>query len=360
MGGGEKTEQATPKRKRDERRKGNVFKSQEIVTLAGLLGVIFTLQALGTLIINTLTEGITSFWYQAANVSYLTVASLREHFVRGAAMFAVAALPALLVAGLVAIILTFAQTRGLFSGEKLKPKFGNLSPLKGFKRMFSVRGLVELLKSLLKIIILGVVIYNQYTARLPQLPRLMEMEFPQVLLYTADFMMDVVTSVAVIFAFLAGADYMYQRWQYEKDLRMTKQEIKEEYKQTEGDPKVKGKIRERQRAMSMGRMMQNVPEADVIIRNPTHYAVAIRYEASENRAPVVLAKGADLVALRIIKTGEEHGVTITENRPLARSLYENVPLDREIPEEYFQAVAEILAFVYETSMRHKLPKNPPS
>lgn len=354
--GGEKTEKATSKRRQDERKKGNVFMSKEINTLLSLLAVIMTINLMGTFIINVLTRGIDRFWTMAATEFIFSTANLRGLLIQGIIMFAAAALVPLLVAGLVAVVTTLAQTRGLFTASKLKPDFKKLNPAKGLKNIFSLRGLVELGKSILKIVILGYVIYNQYVERLEQLPRLMEMEITQALFFAADFVMDIITSAAIIFAFLAALDYLYQRWQYEKDLRMSKQEVKEEYKQLEGDPQIKGKIRQKQREMSMGRMMESVPEADVIIRNPSHYAVAIRYEAGKNRSPVVLAKGADLLALRIIKVAEEAGVMCMENKPLARGLYENVPLDREIPEEYFQPVAEILAIVYETSKRHKLPK----
>ncbi len=346
MPGEEKTEQATPKRKQDERKKGNVFKSQEIIILAGLLAVFFTLQALGGLIMNTLTGSIRRFWMQAGVAETLGLGDVRKLFLQGAGTFAIAALPCLLAAGLAVILVTVAQTRGNFAGEAMKPKFSRLSPAKGLKKIFSLRGVVELLKSLAKIIILSYVIYSKYMERVGELPRLMEMDFVQVLFYAADFLMDVVTNVAVIFLFLAAADFLYQRWQFEKDLRMTKQEIKEEYKQTEGDPQIKGKIKQKQREMSQARMMQSVPEADVIIRNPTHYAVAVQYRPGENNAPRVLAKGADLMALRIIRVGEENGVMLVENRPLARSLYENAPLDAEIPAEFYGAVAEVLAFVY--------------
>lgn len=358
MGGaGERTERATAKRKRDERKKGNVFMSQEINILLSLLAAVYVIRALAEWILSALTQGFRFFWGEAAVIPGLTTAVVRENFVGGLAMFAAAAGIPLLAAGLVAIVTTLAQTKGLVTFSKLKPDFAKLSPLKGLKRLFSVRGLVELLKSILKIVILAYVIYNQYIERYVELPRLMEMEMVQALYYCGAFLMDIVTTTAIAFAFLAAADYLYQRWQYERDLRMTKQEIKEEYKQTEGDPKIKGKIRQKQREMSMSRMMQQVPQADVVIRNPTHYAVAIRYEAGKNRAPVVLAKGADYMALRIIRKAEESGVLCMEDRPLARSLYENVPLDREIPEKFFQPVAEILAFVYETSKREKLPKN---
>ncbi len=322
MGGGEKTEQATQKRRNDERKKGNVFKSQEIGTLLGLLAVIYTIQIFSSWILGALTYGMEFFWSAAATASTYNFASdsLRVLFMQGSLMYGVAALPALLVAGLVAIVATVFQTRGLVSFESIKPKFSKLSPINGFKRMFSLRGVVELLKSIIKVIILGYVIYGEYEARIGEIGRLMEMEFTQALFYCAEFVMDVVLAVALIFAFLALADYMYQRWQYERDLRMSKQEIKEEYKQLEGDPKIKAQIKQRQRQMAASRMMQNVPQADVVIRNPTHYAVALQYEPGKTTAPRVLAKGADLMALRIIRVAEENGITDKENKPLATRL----------------------------------------
>lgn len=352
-GSGERTEQATPKRRKDERKKGNVFMSQEIITLASLLAVFYTLSFVGPFVISALRSTFENFWGMAAYQTVISESIVRRLFLQGALAYAVAALPTLLVAGLVAVIFTFAQTRGLVSGAKIKPDFKKLSPAKGIKKVFSIRGLVELLKSILKITVLIYVVYGVYMDHFEELPRLMEMDYLKVLAYGGAFIMDIVTSVSLAFAFLAAADFLYQRWQFEKDLRMTKQEIKEEYKQTEGDPQVKGQIRQRQRQMSMGRMMQSVPEADVIIKNPTHYAVAIKYVSGKNAAPMVLAKGADLVALRIIKVAEESGVTVMENKPLARGLYENVPLDMEIPEEFFGAVAEVLAVVYSTNKKYK-------
>lgn len=345
-GGGEKTEKATPKRKQDERKKGNVFTSKEIGPLVGLLAVLYSIQFLGSYILSAIVKAFNMFWGDAATLERITMAEVRVIYIEALGVLAVAALPVLLIAGLVAVVITLAQTRGLFTMDALKPKFSKLNPINGIKNMFSLKGLVELFKSILKIIILGYVIYNQYLERFQDLPRLMEMDFLNVMAYAADFLMDIVTSVAAIYIFLVAADYLYQRWQFERDMRMTKQEIKEEYKQTEGDPQIKGKIKQRQREMSMSRMMQSVPEADVVIRNPTHYAVAIRYDAKKNHSPEVLAKGADLVALRIIKLAEETGVAVTENRPLAKSLYDTVPLNCEIPGEYFQVVAEILAYVY--------------
>lgn len=226
------------------------------------------------------------------------------------------------------------------------PKFSRLNPIEGFKKMFSLRGIIELLKSLAKIIVLGYIIWLQFRDEFWSFPRLIDMEPLQAMAFTGNMVLEIAKSAALVMVFVAAADYFYQWWDYEKNLRMSKQELKEEYKQTEGDPQVKGKIRERQQAQARQRMMQKVPGADLVIRNPTHYAVAIQYDPERNNAPVVVAKGADSLALRIVAVAEENGVFVTENKPLARGLYEAVDLDREIPDRFYQPVAELLAFVY--------------
>ena len=177
------------------------------------------------------------------------------------------------------------------------PKFNRLNPLEGIKKMFSIRGIVELLKSLAKIIVLGYIIWIQFRDQFFTFPRLMDMTPIQGMVFTGEMILSIAQTAAIIMVFVAAADYLYQWWDYEKNLRMSKQELKEEYKQTEGDPQVKGKIRERQQAQARQRMMQQVPGADVVIRNPTHYAVAIRYDPEKNNAPIVVAKGADSLAL---------------------------------------------------------------
>lgn len=343
---GDKTEKATPKRKQDERKKGNVFQSREIGSVLSLLAVFFSIQLLGPWIINELEQSIKNFFELSATQQLVSISDARRFFLQGFLSFTVTIMPVLLVSGFVAILCTFAQTRLLVSFKALEPKFSRISPLQGIKRLFSMRGLVELLKSLLKIIILGIVIYGALQNALPVMPRLMDMSLPQAISAVGAVIMDIVKRAALIMAFVAGFDYLYQWWEYEKNLRMSKQEIKEEYKQTEGDPQVKGKIREKQNMMARRRMMQNVPNADVVIRNPTHYAVALRYDPEIHRAPVVVAKGQDSLALRIVEVAQKNNVAITENKPLARGLYENVELDREIPDRFYKPVAEVLAFVY--------------
>lgn len=343
---GEKTEKATPKRKEDERKKGNVFLSQEAVTVVSLLASFLLLKAMGPSILTRLEALLTRYISLGASTDSLGAGELQPIFRDACVAFALTALPLLLACCAVAILTTLFQTRGLFSAKAFAFKAERLSPLNGFKKMFSTRGLVELFKSMLKILVLGFLIYGTLKEEIPRLARLLDMTPEAGIVQAGTLVVSIATKAGLVFLFLAAADYLYQWWEYEKNLRMTKQEVKEEYKQLEGDPQIKGAIRSRQQQQSRQRMMQNVPNADVVIRNPTHYAIAIRYDSQRHRAPVVVAKGADSLALRIVKAAEDAGVYVTENRPLARALYDAVDLEQEIPEQFYQAIAEVLAFVY--------------
>lgn len=343
---GDKTEKATPKRKQDERKKGNIFQSREVVVVFSLLATFYGFKLLGPLILTSLETAIIDFFGRAGTIDKLDTSQVLSYFVDGCLVFAVAALPMLLICSGVAILFTVVQTRGLFTIKAAAPKFNRLNPLQGIKKMFSFRGIVELLKSLAKIVILGYIIWDLFKKEFWNFPRMMDMDFLQAISTVGGMILSVAQTAAIVMIFVAAADYFYQWWEYEKNLRMSKQELKEEYKQTEGDPQIKGKIRERQQAQARQRMMQKVPSADVVIRNPTHFAVAIRYDPRRNNAPVVIAKGVDSLALRIVAVAQQNDVFITENKPLARGLYESVELDREIPDEFYQPVAEVLAFVY--------------
>ncbi|MDD3429641.1 MAG: flagellar biosynthesis protein FlhB [Oscillospiraceae bacterium] len=343
---GEKTEKATPKRKQDERKKGNIFKSQDLITAVSLLVTFYSLQALGPFVMQTLQNLIKTYFGKAAVQTTLSATDVRIVLLDSIKAVGVTALPLLLIAGLVAIVVTMAQTRMLVTGEAIKFKMSHLNPIQGLKKMFSMRGVVELVKASAKITVLLYLVYNKAKEYLPRFAKLMDMTVPEGLSMFGEFIMSVVATAGAIFMLLSAADYAYQWWEYEKNLRMSKQEIKEEYKNTEGDPQIKGKIKERQRKQAMSRMMQSVPQADVVVRNPTHFAVAIGYNPDNNRAPVVLAKGADLIAMRIVQIAEENKITTLENKPLARGLYDTVEVGREIPEQFYQPVAEVLAFVY--------------
>lgn len=246
----------------------------------------------------------------------------------------------------VSVVATFAQTKMLITREPLKPKLSKLNPVEGFKRLFSLKGAVETLKSIIKIAALIVIVYNNVTEVLTISYKYLNTDFAVSVADVFDRVLAMFFDIIIAFTAIAFADYLYQKWEYERGIRMSKEDIKEEYKMLEGDPKVKSKIKQKQRQMSLSRMMQQVPKADVVIRNPTHYAVALRYNPEIDNAPVVLAMGQDALALRIIKVAEEHNVAVIENVPLARALYANAELDREIPPEFYNAVAEVLVYIF--------------
>lgn len=343
---GEKTEKATPKKKTDERKKGNTYQSKEVITVFSMIVTFYCLKFLLPIIFSSIKKSIIDFINVGATLEVLTADILNEFFLESCLTFVLAAIPLLLISGFTIIILTGAQTRFLVSFKALNFKGNRIDPIKGFKKMFSMRGVIELIKSLLKIIILGYICYGQIIKKLPVLPNMMDMSLEQAMGITGETIMAIINGIIPIFIIVALGDYIYQWWDYEKNLRMSKQEIKEEYKQIEGDPQIKGKIRERQQQQARTRMMQSVPNADVIIRNPTHFAVAIKYDPEKDSAPMVIAKGMDLIALKIVEIAEEHDIVTVENKPLARGLYDAVDINQQIPEQFYQAVAEVIAFVY--------------
>ena len=342
----DKTEQPTSKKRKDARKEGNIFQSKEIVTVFSLLITFFSFNSLLPFMISTMENTIKKYLDLLGEKNQINHSDISKLFIDGALAYAIVSIPMLIIAGITIIIPTIAQTKGLVTFKSLKPKFSAMNPIKGIQKMFSLKGFVELLKSMLKIILLLAVIYNTIKKRVNEFPKFFDIKADSIIKYTGDIIMDIVKNACIAFLVIAVFDYMYQRWEYEKNLKMSKQEVKDEYKNTEGDPKIKGKIKQKQTEMSRRRMMQAVPEADVIIRNPTHYAIALKYDTEANRAPIVVAKGEDYMALKIIELAEQHNIAVIENKPLARALYAMVDLDREIPVDYYQAVAEILAVVY--------------
>ena len=341
MADSSKTEKATPKKRRDERKKGNVFFSNDAVSVAVLLASFFVLKLTAT----PMVEQIYRFLQYAMglvagaahtglqdNLSGLVLEMLKTFLFAAGPVVAVAA--------------TFFQTKLLVSGEALKPKFSRINPLQGIKRLFSLRSVIEALKGILKITVLLFLIYQFLVGIVDTFTKYLHTDLAVACAHLVDEGFQMVMQIAIAFVVLAGADVFYQWWDYERQLRMSKQEIKEEYKQMEGDPQVKGKIKEVQRRMAQSRMMQQVPKADVVIRNPTHFAVALRYHPETDGAPIVLAKGQDELAGRIVRKAEEHHIAIIENVPLARALYATAELNREIPPELYNAVAEVLVYLY--------------
>ena len=264
--------------------------------------------------------------------------------------------PILLATSVCAVVATFAQTRMLVSAELMKPKFSRINPLEGFKRLFSLKSIVESLKGIIKITILMFIIYICLKNTILESSKYLYTDIPAACAHLFDSGKSMVFRIVLAFVAVAAADFMYQWWNYEREMRMSKQEIKEEYKQTEGDPQIKGKIKEMQRQRAQSRMMQQVPDADVVIRNPTHFAVALRYRPEVDAAPIVLAKGQDELALRIVAVAEGAGVPVMENVPLARALYAQADLDREIPPDLYGAVAEVLVYIFKLNEDKKIVK----
>lgn len=353
MAGEEKTEKASPKKRRDERKKGNVFQSKDIVTV-GVIAISFIILNFWAPRIYGYTADIFHKYVSLMNKTYDISDAFIVQLFKDIA-YTVFASSGLLMAAVIlsSIVFTGAQTRFLISGENIKFKFSKLNPLSGIKRMFSIRAFVEVIKNLIKIAILGYVIYSSIKERLLQVPKLVSVDLASGINFIIMSIMAIVKSVVIAFVAISAFDFLYSWWEYEKNIRMTKQEVKEEYKQLEGNPQIKGKIKERQRAVSMSRMMQQVPKADVIIRNPTHYAVAVKYDIEKDNAPIVLAKGKDNIAMKIVEKGKEYKVNIVENVPLARALYSNTDINHEIPLEFYEPVAEILAWVYRIREKEK-------
>ena len=349
--GGEKTEEPTQKKKDDTRKEGKVPKSKELSNAVDLIALFVILRFwIGTM--GSRFKGIfeeiygkfpdyTTYW--GGNI----IAKDYDVLFKGVIVdMLILVLPFFAAGVVLAVVINMLQFRFKIATKPLQPKFSKLNPISGFKRMFSADKLMELLKSIAKIFIIGIVVYTTVKDEWRYLFQIYSMSFYQALALIYDIVVDMGLKISLVYLILAFIDLIYQRRKFNKDIKMTKQEVKDEYKNTEGDPQIKGKIRSKMREASQRRMMQDVPKADVVITNPTHYAVAVRYNPSEAPAPVVLAKGADYIAQKIKEIARENNVEIVENKPLARMLYANVDIGQEVPPELYQAVAEVLAMVY--------------
>ncbi|KGP80940.1 flagellar biosynthesis protein FlhB [Paenibacillus sp. MAEPY2] len=352
MFAGEKTEKATPKKRQDTRKKGQVVKSMELSGASILLFTFLIMMMFSNFYKERMVRLFTDIFINRLSMEVTgenVVALLMRYGIEVMLLLA----PVLLGAVLVALIVNYMQVGFLLVGEGLKPKLEKLDPIKGFKNIFSLRSLVEFAKSIMKMSIIGFLVYSTITGYQSDIASLSHFSLDAILHFAASITLNLGIKIAVALLVLAVLDYMYQKYDYEKNIRMSKQDIKDEYKKMEGDPLIKGKIRERQRRMAVQRMMQEVPKADVIITNPTHFAVALKYEGSEMEAPQIIAKGQDYVALRIKEIAKEHGVITMENKPLARALFQRAEIGDAIPADLFQAVAEVLAYVYKLKGRTK-------
>ncbi len=349
--GGEKTEPATEKKLSDAREEGQVAKSREIANCLGLLSLFLVLKfwigTMGTEFLQLFSgvylkipETIKMYGGQVPERELLD--ALQYGIIRMAVMVA----PIFLIGFLVAFLSDYIQVKWKITAKPLKPKFNKLSPASGVKRIFSINSIVELIKSVAKIGLVLYVAYSYLNGKKNDIYYLYSMPLMQAVQLTGELVIDLGLRIAIVYLIIALLDFSYQKYKFAKDMRMSKQEIKEEYKQQEGDPQIKGKIRQRMREASQRRMMQDLPKADVVITNPTHYAVAIKYDPEQYEAPIVLAKGEDYLAQKIKEAAKENHIEIVENKPLARMLYANVEVGQLVPPELYQAVAEVLAFVY--------------
>ncbi|SES67785.1 flagellar biosynthetic protein FlhB [Natronincola peptidivorans] len=348
----EKTEKATPKKVRESREKGQVLQSKEINSAFVLLGA-FAMLSLLAGYIGTSVQSFTihiydeylnlNYLFSDKNINRLTLIVLYNLFK--------ITIPIGITCLVIGVLCSYLQVGYLFTTKTLAVKFSKINPIAGFKRMFSLKSLVELVKSFVKIIFVGYIIYRYAISQINTIFSTIMLEIDVIIQLMVTIAMNIGFRAGVVLLVIAILDYYYQRYDYEKNLKMSKQEIKEEFKQTEGNPQIKSKIREKQRQISMRRMMQEVPKADVIITNPTHYAVAIQYNPKEFNAPKVLAKGQDLIAQNIKKIAADNDLPVVENKQLARTLYDRVEIGEFIPPELYQAVAEILAYVYQINNR---------
>ncbi len=349
--GGEKTEEATPKKLEDARKEGQVAKSKEIAVGFTLFAMFVLLKlwvgTLGNQFLNLFKESYNQIPTLASRMAagdtvWYFLILFRNVVLRLLLYLA----PFLIVAMAVGFVAEVAQVKWQPTAKPLQPKFNKFNPINGAKKIFSIQTLAEFLKSVLKILVISWIAYSTLRDKWTTILILLDMPITQGISLMGNIILDLGVKISAFYLIIAFADYLFQKWKFGEDMKMTKQEVKDEYKQSEGDPQIKGQIKQRMMQASRRRMMQDIPKADVVITNPTHFAVAIQYDPDRADAPIVVAKGADYVAAKIKEIAKENKVEIVENKPLARMLFYNVELGQVIPPELYKAVADILAYVY--------------
>lgn len=346
--GGEKTEPATAKKLDDVRKNGQTAKSKELITSISLLSLFILVK----IYVGTVGQKFTEV-FQEIYQTFDKIIDNSNNGMRMAdavesvqkVMMSVVSItaPIFIIAVVIAFICNALQQKWMVTAEPLKPKFSKLNPLNGFKRIFSFKQLFELLKSIAMLLIIGVMAYVTIKDKVNVLLTFYDISLNTALSTIGDIIVDLGIKISAVFLIVGFVDLFYQKFKFKNDNMMTKQEVKDEYKNTEGDPQVKGQIKRKMAEISRRRMMEQLPEADVVITNPTHFAVALKYEPDSGKAPIVIAKGADYLAFQIKDKARECNIEIVENKPLARMLYHNVDIGMEIPPELYQVVAEILA-----------------
>ena len=349
--GGEKTEPATDKKKEDARKEGQVAKSRELGSAVSLFALFVVLKVYVGNLGNSFLECFSKAYRHIPELTNLVSDEIPVHDFVGVINdfildMILMLLPFLLAGFVIAFVTELIQVKWKPTTKTLQPKFSKINPINGFKRLFSLDKLLDLFKALIKLLVIGYMAYSTLRDQVNQLFLLYDMELIGAINLFGNIVLDLAIRVSAVYLIIGILDYAYQKWKFNEDLKMTKQEVKDEYKNSEGDPAVKGKQKQRMQEASRRRMMQQVPQADVVITNPTHFAVAIKYDLTVAPAPYVVAKGADFMAARIKEEAKKYNIEIVENKPLARMLYYNVDLESQIPPELYSTVAEILAVIY--------------
>ncbi|MDE6208845.1 MAG: flagellar biosynthesis protein FlhB [Lachnospiraceae bacterium] len=347
--GGEKTEPATQRKLDEARKEGQVAKSKEIINAAFLVITFYMLQFTIGNIGNSLMEVFNGMYSLIPNYKdreSITISTATAVFEEAIWSFLSIIAPFLIVCVFIGFIGNVVQVKWKPTAKPITPKFNKISPLSGFKRIFSLQSIVNLLKSVAIVIICLYIVYTELMDNFNGILNIYEISLEAGIILSGELVFGVAAKISLLYLVVGIVDLIYQRRKFNEDMKMTKQEVKEEYKNTEGDPTIKQQQRRRMREASQRRMMQKLPEADVVITNPTHYAVAIKYDLDIADAPVVLAKGEDYLAMKIKEVARENDIEIVENKPLARAIYSSVDVGEKIPQELYQAVAEVLAYVY--------------
>lgn len=345
--GGEKTEDATPKKLEDARKEGQVAKSQDISVAVTLFILFACLMVFGGFIYDQCVEVFRIFFQSIPDYSSdFSKSRIMNLLLIGGIKILMISGPIMIIILIVVVVSNIAQVKWAPTSKPLMPKLSKISPVSGFKRMFSKDKIFDLVKALAKLGVLFYVVYTSLKDEWGMVVNIYQIGLVAAVKMIISTVLNVGLKISAVFLILAAVDYYYQRRKFKNDMKMTKQEVKDEYKNTEGNPQIKGRIRSKMQEASRQRMMQSIPEADVVITNPTHLAVAIKYDKATAEAPVVIAKGADYLAGKIKEIAKENQIEIVENKPVARMLYFNVEIGEQIPPELYQMVAEILAYVY--------------
>lgn len=346
--GGDKTEEATSKKLNDARMEGQVARSTELITASGLATLFIVLKIFIGFIADNFLETFKKSFQNIDKIASEEFTIRTSEGILSDAIWTIikTCIPVFAIAMLVSIGVILFQVKWKISTKVLRPKFSKINPFTGFRKIFSKDKLVELIIEVLKISVISYVVYDTLKDEWKTLLILYNIDLNQAILLIGNLVIDLGIKISMIFLVIGLADLIYQKLKFKKDMRMSKQEVKDEFKNSEGDPQVKSKIKAKMREVSQRRMMQAIPQADVVITNPTHLAAAIKYDKESSEAPVLLAKGADYLAQKIKDIAKENNIEIVENKPLARMLYYNVEVGAEIPPELYQMTAEVLAYVY--------------